>query len=143
VPGGTPERVTFTGNAFNGFESPDGARLVYQERFPPPGLTFDESGPTRVLVQPLRGGNAVELVNCAVAGSLSSGPREFYYADCSEVVTARAPNIDSGGNRFLADLEAFSGSSIAVRANGEEDAEILYVRSYYAGVDLFLVENFK
>jgi Tol biopolymer transport system component len=132
--GGTPERITHTGNAGKGFESADGTRLVYQERFP--------QWPTRVLVQPLSGGDPVEVLDCVMDGSLSAGPSEFYYADCGQDPSARALDIDTGQNRVLARLEAFAGSSIAVRATGD-GAEVLYTRHNGAGVDLFLIDNFK
>ena len=114
---------------------------MYQERFPLQQVVSDP-WPTRVLVQPLGGGNPVEVVQCAMGGSLSAGPREFYYADCSQGPAAHALDINTGTKRFLARLEAFSGSSIAVRATGD-GAEILYTRHNGAGVDLFLIDNFK
>jgi Tol biopolymer transport system component len=140
--GGIPERVTFTGNAGKGFESADRTRLVYQERFPPGQVGSDPMSPTRILLQPLKGGEPAEVVRCATGGSLSAGPNEFYYADCGKGPSAHALDIDTGTKRFLAPLDAFSSSSIAVRAT-REGAEILYTRHNAAGVDVFLIDNFK
>ena len=139
---GTPERVTFTGNAWKGFESPDRTRLVFQERFPKGQVVSDTSWPTRVLVQSLNGGDPAKVVDCAMGGSLTAGPREFYYADCSQTRVARVLDIDSGTNRPLARLEGFSGASFAVRTRGEA-AEILYTRDTTTNVDLFLIDDFK
>jgi Tol biopolymer transport system component/DNA-binding winged helix-turn-helix (wHTH) protein len=140
--GGTPERITRTGDAMRGFESADGETLVYQARLPEGDGPWDVTGDGPLLKVPLRGGEPVELVYCAGEDSLAAGLTELFYLDCvrGSAVRAMALNAATGASRVLAALDKFSHGPIAVQPHG---VDILYSRWRGIGVDLFLIENFR
>lgn len=143
--GGTPGRLTRTGNAAKGYESPDGKSLVYQAKHSTRATGWDPSGDGPLWVVPLEGGQPAELVGCAVARSLSVGPAGIYYGSCLRKYTPgdalEVMNMDTRKRQFLGPLDRFAaGHSVAVSPDGRE---ILYVRYRGMGVDVFLIENFR
>ena len=68
----------------------------------------------------------MELVYCAGAGSLASGPTELFYLGCGgsfAATRAMALNVATGASRHFATLEAASQGPIAVQPYG---SDILY-----------------
>jgi Tol biopolymer transport system component len=144
--GGTPERLTRTGNAIRAYESPDGKSLLYQARRTSTSSGWDPLGNGQVLVVPLEGGRPEELVSCAVAGSLSVGPPGIYYVSCRDYWTREGAalhslNLDTGQRQLVGTLDGFlPHRGVAVSPDGQQ---ILYVRARGHGVDVFLIENFR
>jgi tricorn protease-like protein len=141
--GGTPGRLTRTGYAMKAYESVDRKNLVYQTKFPGAWGT-PWNGPLWIV--PLDGGRPAEqLVDCALAGSLSDGPAGIYYASCEEWTrkgtAIQLLNLDTREKQYLGSVDGFSaGHGVAVSWDSKE---ILYVRHHGFGVDVFLIENFR
>ena len=98
----------------------------------------------RLSVVPLGEKRPAEVVACAVAGSLSVGPAGIYYGACprgTPEVALHVMNMDIGETHVVGTLDGFAdGHGVAVSPDGKQ---ILYVRSTWMGVDVFLIENFR
>ena len=123
-----------TGSGVVAFESEDGKSVVYQSN------AYAESP---VMLMPLGGGVARQLVGCSRSRALDVGREGIYYVECGPGPDAavHVAGTRSGQDRVLGKLERFAKrSSIAVSPDGET---ILYIKSVSNGADLMLIENFR
>ena len=142
--GGPEEQVTRDGGTL-GFETADGANMIYQ-------AGHDRSG-LPILIVPLGGGTPRELVACAYGFSVE--PQGVYYYPCrpggAPVPLAPDRSLDvrlidpvTRHDRLIATVPdvayggIFWGPRVAPGGNS-----IVYARSPAGGEDLMMIENFR
>jgi len=136
VSGGTAVQITREGTGSFGIESEDGKSVLYQQR----------SGESPVMMMPLTGGPARQLVKCAKSTAFASNAQGVYYVECgSDVAPAvHVMNPSTGQDRLLGRLEGYtpkySPHGLAVSPDGQT---ILYNRLVNDSADLMLIENFR
>jgi dipeptidyl aminopeptidase/acylaminoacyl peptidase len=129
--GGSPERLTRTGSGLIGYETPDGASLLFQRD--------DTDGP--LLQMPLKGGTPLELVHCVQQASFKPSLEGIYYFACenqpSPAVYLMKPGVP--GERLVARLDKIGLGVFDVSPSGD----VFYTRSVGPSSDLMLIENFR
>jgi Tol biopolymer transport system component/DNA-binding winged helix-turn-helix (wHTH) protein len=131
--GGRVEQITHGGSGYLARESLDGRSLLYQAGFR--GLPL--------LNMPIRGGPAVQLVECARRSSIVERPEGTYYVRCGDDSELHLLNRQTGSDVILGKLgdAAFEASaSLGVAPDGKS---FLFTRQVKAGADLMLIENFR
>jgi Tol biopolymer transport system component len=135
--GGPPQRVTRDGSGRFACESADGKSLLYQPK--------DSNSP--LLMLPLAGGPARQLVACVRATAFGIGPQGVYYVACDPGPDPPVHVVDplTGRDRVLGTLQNYEDSTnflplgLAVAADGS----VLYLRHMSDSADLMLIENFR
>jgi hypothetical protein len=135
--GGPAEQLTRTGSGPLGYETVDGASLLYQPKV----------GDSPLLMMPLkRGGSPRRLVECVKAASFVPVGTTVIYAACGPGTSPPLRSIDtvSGRDRLLGTLEHFQrdplGPTLAVSPDRKT---ILFTGLVRRGADLMLIENFR
>jgi Tol biopolymer transport system component/DNA-binding winged helix-turn-helix (wHTH) protein len=131
--GGPPERLTLTGSGRMGYESPDGASLLFQRD--------TNDGP--LLQMPLRGGTAREIVPCVAQASFKPSHEGIYYVACADRPSP-SPGVHlmrpgKPGEHIVAILDKDWGDVFDVSPTGT----VFYSRSVGPTSDLWLIENFR
>jgi Tol biopolymer transport system component len=142
--GGRPEQITHDGGD-RAFETADGKNLVYVRE-------ADSKG-SRVLIRPLHGGSARQLVDCAYGASV--GAQGVYYFPCRPggppVPLAVDRSLDvrlidpfTGRDRFIAKLSNIGPGDVywgpRMSPNGRT---IVYAKLVSDGGDLMMIENIR
>jgi Tol biopolymer transport system component/aminoglycoside phosphotransferase (APT) family kinase protein len=142
--GGRPEQVTYDGGD-RAFETADGKHLVYLRE-------ADRKG-SAVLILPLGGGSAQQLVDCAYGAS--AGGQGVYYFPCRAggppVPLAVDRSLDvrlidpvTGRDRPIATLSNISyGDAFWGPRLSPDGKAIVYAKLVSDGGDLMLIENFQ
>jgi eukaryotic-like serine/threonine-protein kinase len=130
VDGGRSERVTRGGSVGWTAESADGRSLLYKAK----------DGDSPLLIMPVNGGPARQLVACVVNRGFAATAKGVYYVACDPNNSAPLHVMDpaTGRDRVLGNLEDSFGELTV-----SPDERILYTRSKNPGADLMLIENFR
>jgi Tol biopolymer transport system component/DNA-binding winged helix-turn-helix (wHTH) protein len=134
--GGRPEQITSTGSGFLGFETFDGAAVLYQPKH----------GDSPLLLMPLSGGPPRQVVDCARSAAFATAGRAVFYVACEPGVnpSLHTKDLISGQDRTLGRLEHFPPDtphvSLAVSPDGKT---VVYRGLVRMGGDLMLIENFR
>ena len=131
---GEAERVT-TGGGFKGVESPDGRWFVFAR--------LDDESP--LFAQPVGGGPARSLVECAITRTVTAGPDGIYYLGCpAEVRQSPVYRVDpdTGAARLLG-TAGINGGFVPGMTVAPDGRRILFTRRIAEGSDLMLVEDFR
>jgi len=144
VAGGVEQQITHEGGS-HGSETPDGKSLVYQR-------VIDRAG-SPVLIVPVGGGAARQLVGCAYGFSVAT--KGVYYFPCDPagppvILAGRRPSevrlIDSvsGRDRLIATLPDIEYSQVFWGPQVSPDGKtVVYGRVVADGQDLMMIENFR
>ena len=115
----------------------DGRSIVYQPR--------DADSP--LLIKPITGGPARQLVVCVKATAFGVGRHGVYYVPCVAAADPPLHVIDpaTGRDRQIGILDQFEGGANAtpLAFDFARRESILYLRHMDDRADLMLIENFK
>jgi dipeptidyl aminopeptidase/acylaminoacyl peptidase len=145
--GGPSQRLIVSGSGRFACESADGKSLLYQPK--------DSNSP--LLMMPLAGGPARQLVACVKPTAFGAGPQGVYYVACdpSPDPALHVMHPDAGRDRLLGRLENFENSLATAEVTTQpgvlplglgvspDGKSILYIRHMSDGADLMLIENFR
>ena len=131
---GVKEQLTHDGKTEFGVELFDGSHFLYQT----------ESG--ALMEVPLAGGNARQLVKCAIGAAVAAGPKGIYYAGCEP--RSDPPvyllNPATGKQRLLGQLEKLTQTiPMATLGVSPDGTRVLYTRNASEGKDLMMIDNFR
>jgi eukaryotic-like serine/threonine-protein kinase len=117
-------------------ESPDGRSLLYQ----PPSL-----GSAPLMMKPLGGGTARQLVPCVGHRQYGVQGNEVYYCPCIHGPDTQVHAIDpsTGHDRLVGTTLPHGGYLIYGITVSPDHKTILYEQKVREGQDLMLIENFK
>ena len=132
--GGTSERLIQGGSGPFALESNDGQHLLYQ--------TKDNHSP--LMLMPLAGGEARQLVACVQNSAFATGPEGVYYVACDPNSNAPLHVIDpeTGRDRLLGMLEGLTWRPLGLTVS-PDGKTIVYPRNVRTDADLMLIENFR
>jgi Tol biopolymer transport system component/DNA-binding winged helix-turn-helix (wHTH) protein len=137
--GGPAEQLTRTGSGFLGYETADGASLLYQPKV----------GDSPLLVMPLTGaGPPRRLIECVRHGCGSFIPvgTTIFYVGCEPGTSPSLRSIDllNGRDRLLGTLEHSPPDQLGTYLAVSPDREtILFQGLLRHGADLMMIENFR
>jgi Tol biopolymer transport system component len=133
--GGTAVRITRDAGGYLGIETVDGRSVLYQ-----PTL-----GESPVMMMPLGGGPARQVVTCAQPTAFAVGAQGVYYVDCgsSDDLGVHVVDLSAGRDRLVGRLEGYSAPIPIGLAVSPDGTTILYAKYLSAGSDLMIIENFR
>jgi Tol biopolymer transport system component len=132
--GGAPERLTHGADGPFACESADGKSLLFQAK--------DADSP--LMMMPLAGGDARQLVACVRNSAFGVGPRGVYYVPCDPSPDRPLHVMDSrtGRDERLGTLEGLGDRPLGLSVAPDGNA-IVYRREVLSRADLMLIENFR
>ena len=136
IAGGAPEQITRTGSGFMGIETADGTALLYQPT----------NADSPLLLLPLAGGSARQLVDCVRSAAFAMAGRTIVYVACEPGSNPALHAIDlvTGHDRVLGRVEKFEpGASHVNLALSPDEKTIVFKGTTRKEGDLWLIENFR
>jgi len=132
--GGTSERLTHGAEGAFACESADGKSLLFQAK--------DADSP--LMMMPLAGGDARQLVACVANSAFGVGARGVYYVPCDPSPDRPLHVMDprTGRDERLGTLEGLGDRPLGLSVAPDGNA-IVYRREVLSRADLMLIENFR
>jgi len=132
--GGAPERLTHGARGPFACESADGKSLLFQ--------TEDADSP--LMIMPLAGGDARQLVACVKNSAFGVGIRGVYYVPCDPSPDPPLHVMDPSTrrNERLGTLDAVADRPLGLSVSPDGNS-IVYAKQVLSRADLMLVENFR
>jgi Tol biopolymer transport system component len=132
--GGKPEQLTHGAGGPFACESADGKSLLFQ--------TKDADSP--LMMMPIAGGDARQLVACVKNSAFGVGARGVYYVPCDPSPDRPVHVMDpmTGRDESLGTVEGLGDRPLGLSVAPDGNA-IVYRREVISRADLMLIENFR
>ena len=132
--GGEPERLTHGAAGVFACESADEKSLLFQPK--------DADSP--LMIMPLAGGQARQLIECVKNSAFGVGRRGVYYVPCDPTPDPPLYVLDpnTGRNARLGRLDGLAERPLGFSVSPDGNT-ILYPRQVLLRADLMLIENFR
>jgi Tol biopolymer transport system component len=132
--GGTPERLTRGGSGSFVCETADAKELLFQPK----------DADSALMMMPLTGGAARQLVPCVRNSAFGLGPQGVYYVPCGPASDpiVHVMDLHTGRDHHLGTLEGLRDRPLGLSVS--PDGKTIVYQSHSGGAaDLMLIENFR